>query len=163
MPPLWAVVIYWLQEREAPLGGDGRIPHCFRCLRVSGYDPMDGFDGRWNNSGLERAHLVDRALGGLDGAQNLMPLCWPCHKVMPSFGPGEGPDAIAWIRRDGRRRLRILPPGDLRDYPHFAAESGAHDLLSGEAAWNRVFRQALAGVAALRAGTAALEESGLAI
>lgn len=38
---------------------------------------------------LERAHLIDRSRDGLDGPQNLALLCASCHKMMPSFGPGE--------------------------------------------------------------------------
>jgi hypothetical protein len=46
---------------------------------------------------LERAHLIDHARGGLDGVQNLVPLCWDCHKRMPSFKNGDETEVLQWI------------------------------------------------------------------
>ncbi|WP_280248783.1 HNH endonuclease [Nocardia abscessus] len=61
-------------------------PRCFRCgLRVE----------IWNQ--LDRAHLVDRFLGGLDHEPNLTMLCPLCHKIMPMFEPEQGAEAIAWV------------------------------------------------------------------
>jgi hypothetical protein len=36
---------------------------------------------------LERAHIVDRCAGGLDGPQNLSLICYPCHMDMPTIEP----------------------------------------------------------------------------
>lgn len=36
---------------------------------------------------VERAHIVDRVFGGLDGVQNLALLCEPCHAQMPIVRP----------------------------------------------------------------------------
>lgn len=44
---------------------------------------------------LDRAHLCDRSLNGLDGPQNLVPLCERCHKAMPSFNDGHL--ALEWV------------------------------------------------------------------
>lgn len=66
---------------------DGLWPACFGC--VEGRDEWGEFD---------RAHLVDRCFGGLDGSQNLVLLCQRCHKEMPSFGPEDGHLAWAWVR-----------------------------------------------------------------
>lgn len=55
----------------------------------------------------DRAHLVDRQHGGLDGEQNLALLCYPCHVGMPSFVPGEEElaktYAFAAVRANGGR------------------------------------------------------------
>lgn len=45
----------------------------------------------------ERAHLIDRSLDGLDGVQNVVPLCVRCHKAMPAFFPGEEAKALSWL------------------------------------------------------------------
>lgn len=45
----------------------------------------------------ERAHVIDRTLGGLDDVQNLRPLCYPCHRDQPVFGPGEESVAMLWF------------------------------------------------------------------
>ena len=115
MPSVWALVQYW-----APRGVFVvcvPVPHCFGCQRMilpdedeaplPPDDPRPAQD-RWNNAlgRLERAHLVDRAAGGLDGCQNIVPLCRPCHRRMPSFDIGEGPQAVAWVRARFARRMQ---------------------------------------------------------
>lgn len=73
MPPLTACELHW------------NVPPsiCIRCVRLAR---------------CERAHVIDRSLDGLDAVQNLVPLCARCHKVMPSFAPGEESLALAWLR-----------------------------------------------------------------
>jgi hypothetical protein len=66
---------------------DGWWPVCFAC--EVGAETWFEF---------EKAHLIDRCLDGLDGPQNVIPLCHRCHRTMPSFGPGEEEEAWAWIR-----------------------------------------------------------------
>jgi len=61
--------------------------------------------------GLERAHLVDRCYGGLDGVQNLALLCWECHGMMPSFKPEREDDAYeyafcSWREGPWHRKVR---------------------------------------------------------
>jgi 5-methylcytosine-specific restriction endonuclease McrA len=110
------------------------LPHCFRCGETFMLDGPVSPRYQWDNSAgyLERAHLVDRSRGGLDGPQNLMPLCHRCHKAMPSFDPGEGPDAIAWIRRDDRHQLPIVHNGDVRKFAHLVAEAQIRRQLVGD-------------------------------
>lgn len=50
----------------------------------------------WTAGPLDRAHLIDRCMGGLDGAQNLALLCYQCHRRMPSFEPGQEREALAY-------------------------------------------------------------------
>lgn len=45
----------------------------------------------------ERSHIIDRSAGGLDGVQNVVPLCYRCHRVMPPFWPGDEDEALAWL------------------------------------------------------------------
>ena len=118
MPKPWKIAIYW-HQRGHPVAGIITLPYCYRCGYVFRFVPALSPEGRWNAAELERAHLVDRIRGGLDGPQNLMPLCHRCHKIMPSFDPGEGPDAMAWVMRGGRTCLRIAVPDG--KYRHFKA------------------------------------------
>lgn len=91
MPDGHSIAEYWLgQGRFGPIVLDH--PACFTCAR-----PAE----RWSQ--LERAHLVDRACGGLDHQANLVLLCWPCHRCMPSFDASDGASALAWVH--GMRRV----------------------------------------------------------
>lgn len=45
----------------------------------------------------ERAHVIDRAFGGLDDVQNLTPLCVRCHRDQPVWVPGEERAALLWL------------------------------------------------------------------
>jgi hypothetical protein len=66
---------------------DGHGPACMGC--------STGAD-EWSQ--LERAHLIDRCFGGLDGPQNIVMLCRKCHRSMPSFEPGREDAAWSWVR-----------------------------------------------------------------
>ncbi len=105
MPSLQTVAEYWLQRDGSPFDDDpvgiGK-PHCIRCgfmhrwvIKRGVYWPTPAWDSA--SAWLDRAHLVDRDLGGLDGPQNVVPLCLGCHKIMPSFGSEEGPEALWWV------------------------------------------------------------------
>lgn len=103
MPSLWKIVQHWAQKdtfAPHPIA----LPACFACCSRPPGNPDDTPEDAWNNAlgYLERAHLVDRVRGGLDGPQNLAPLCHACHKVMPPFDVGEGAQAIEWVRAGGR-------------------------------------------------------------
>lgn len=50
----------------------------------------------------DRAHIVDRQAGGLDGVQNLWLLCPECHDEMPSVQPDQVPGAWRWLRLNSR-------------------------------------------------------------
>jgi hypothetical protein len=133
MPALWVIARYW-HRAPLPVADILAVPYCFRCGRRVVQDHPRSLEDRWNAAVgyLERAHLVDRIRGGLDGPQNLMPLCHRCHKIMPSFDPGEGPDAIAWVLRGGRCRLRIVHDGDVRKFAHLVAEAQIRRQLVGD-------------------------------
>ena len=48
-----------------------------------------------------KAHVVDRYYGnGLDGVQNLRPLCHACHRDQPSFCGHELDEAMLWFSTD---------------------------------------------------------------
>lgn len=111
MPTFWAMACYW-KDRGVFLV-DLNDPHCFGCGTVPGL--FAGIpSARWTmaKSVLEKAHLVDRCGGGLDGPQNVVPLCWRCHRAMPPFGPGMGRAAIEWVRSGGRLDPDGLPKPD---------------------------------------------------
>lgn len=83
MPAAHKVAEYW---RDRGVFRVTAAPSCFRC----------GVPAElWNH--LDRAHLVDRFLGGLDHAANLAMICTTCHKLMPMFEPESAQAAISWI------------------------------------------------------------------
>jgi hypothetical protein len=108
MPSLWAIVQYWHSQEDFGVPDIAR-PHCFACERPIPFDESHSLAARWNRSTpyLDRAHLVDRIHNGLDGPQNLMPMCrWPCHKLMPQFYGTEpaGSRPIDWVLNGGWRQ-----------------------------------------------------------
>lgn len=83
MPPLGKIAAYH---------NLGSAPHCVRCgdwALVAHWDESSRF--------LDRAHIIDRHLGGLDDLQNIAPLCPKCHRRQPSFAPGQETSALAWF------------------------------------------------------------------
>lgn len=110
LPDLWAIVRYWA-ERDT-FGDIREVPHCFGCGKiVAGISAGPAPEIRWNFASglLERAHLITRSKDGLDGPQNLVPLCPLCHKMMPFFDVGDEHAAIKWVRGGGRFTI----PGQL--------------------------------------------------
>ncbi len=99
-PSLQVIAEYWAGQDAFDVDLDE--PHCFGCGTTLGTDST-ALQDRWNaaSAWLDRAHLVDRARQGLDAPQNIVPLCRACHRVMPSFGPGEAADAITWVQAGG--------------------------------------------------------------
>jgi hypothetical protein len=87
MPSVRTIAKYWA-GRSPFHEVDVEQPQCFRCLRLA---------PEWGGSYFERAHLVDRFLGGLDHAANLVPLCGRCHRMQPIFEIDQGLDALAWV------------------------------------------------------------------
>lgn len=84
MPNVKRIAVWWAAH-EPDLGIDLAEPRCFRC----------GADSEsWRD--LERAHIVDRALNGLDHESNLALLCPPCHRVMPMFWPEHSAAALEY-------------------------------------------------------------------
>lgn len=96
MPTLYRVALYWSQFPDV-FDVDLDTAFCFRCAIVVAFDETKTQREVWReaNRYLQRAHLADRYRGGLDGPQNLVALCIPCHRVMPTFDDGEG--AIRWV------------------------------------------------------------------
>lgn len=99
MPSLYEIAAHW-----APLDVfcvDLQTPSCFGCDMIVPADMSIPARPRWNgsNSFLDRAHLVDRRHDGLDGPQNLVPLCRLCHRLMPPFTDGHA--ALAWVLAGG--------------------------------------------------------------
>ena len=82
MPSAAKVALHWRRRTIA----------CFLCGAVAEC---------WND--LERAHLIDRWAGGLDGAQNLVLLCGFCHRIQPIFEPGDEARALEWVFTPLRR------------------------------------------------------------
>jgi len=88
MPSAKKVVVYW-KLRGKPFDVQSNQPCCFACKT-----PSDS----WNN--FDRAHLVDRFLGGLDHEVNLVMLCHACNKIMPMFEVSNYQHAIDWVLSD---------------------------------------------------------------
>lgn len=83
-----------LKKIAKHLGISDSFPHCFRCRATSESSTW----GEWvPETGLERAHVIDRCRGGLDNAANLRPLCHQCHALQPSFGAGQEVEALRWF------------------------------------------------------------------
>ena len=96
-PSLGSLADYWL-TRADDLGPGYAVAHigwgepsCHRCgwLVPEGHDPRP-----W----LDRAHLIDRAAGGLDTHANVVPLCHLCHRSQPMFLPGQEAEALDWLK-----------------------------------------------------------------
>lgn len=95
MPTLFAIAEYWHQRGTFEVDLDG--PHCFGCQTVAEYTRDGHRRARWNSARLARAHLYDRFRGGLDGPQNIVPLCGRCHDVMPMFLAQGKLHPIDWV------------------------------------------------------------------
>lgn len=83
-----------------------REPFCFRCGWLTPPPEEDmPTPTLWQRAGrwLDRAHLIDRTADGLDGVQNTVLLCGPCHKYMPEFVPGDEDGVVAWVAEHPRR------------------------------------------------------------
>lgn len=98
LPSRWAIASYWA-GRDDWFDVVLARPHCFACGLHGGWpESVATPEERWNSSRrLERGHIVNRARFGLDGAQNLVPLCTGCNRLMPIFDYEHEDDATAWI------------------------------------------------------------------
>jgi len=123
LPTMWKIASYWAERADWFEVIIDR-PHCFACGLHGGWpDDVTRPRDRWDLSDqLERGHLVNRARDGLDGAQNLVPLCHLCNKVMPIFDVEHGGDATAWVILGGCMAewdIRLQEAGvDWRDRMH---------------------------------------------
>ncbi len=98
MPSLWQMAEYWYL-RDDVFDVDLRNPHCFGCGDTA-WSFAATLKLRWNDAArkLERAHLVARVFDGLDGVQNMVPLCSLCHRYQPD---SDGAEAVSWIQAGG--------------------------------------------------------------
>lgn len=90
----WSVAEYWMSQPHC--GGfevlymDSGEPGCFRCSWRTPVQDWEKLSTEYNRAGkwLDKAHLVDMCRGGVDDVHNIVLLCKPCHKIMPSFPSG---------------------------------------------------------------------------
>lgn len=100
MPPARRVAEHW-HRLGAPFAIDIDEPACFGCgLTVA----------RWSD--LERAHMIDRFLGGLDHEANLAMLCALCHRLMPMFDVGDEAAALHYVQNSGSAMHAIIASAD---------------------------------------------------
>lgn len=104
---------YWLGTGEGrarypenPGLVDFGEPHCFACGEPGNW-PEGRLWGLWNRSGLERCHLVPRALGGPDCRENLVLLCNECQHDAPDVGDPKY--MLDWMTRRESKFARMGP------------------------------------------------------
>jgi hypothetical protein len=109
-PSLYELSRYWLKIDNANYDAsrprvydanfiDNGEPACAACgWRVPVIESEDlTLRLIWKAAGhfLDCAHLQDHCFGGTEEPANLLPLCHPCHRRMPSFDDRD--DALAWL------------------------------------------------------------------
>lgn len=123
-------------------------PFCFRCGWKAPVECGTGWD---HASGwLERAHLVDRELGGPDAVENLVPLCPLCHEDMPRCRvAGEAFTYVSSvpISRDIRWYFQMFTNEQFADCPR-PGKSALHKLMRAQAAVGALVASALIADAA---------------
>ncbi|HEU4737876.1 MAG TPA: HNH endonuclease signature motif containing protein [Solirubrobacterales bacterium] len=104
---------YWLGTEEGPLRYpnnpalmDFGEPHCFACGEPGNW-PEGQLWSLWNQSRLERCHLVPRMLGGADSPENLVLLCSECHHDAPDVG--DPSYMLGWMTKRESRFARLGP------------------------------------------------------
>lgn len=111
MPRMWKIALHWHDHPDVFGEVDlDDVPYCFRCLREVSQAKRATPRDTWNAASrqLDRAHLVDRAADGLDGPQNMVPMCRQCHAVMPLFEAQDADEAVHWVLA-GRELLLWVP------------------------------------------------------
>jgi hypothetical protein len=112
VPSAVKIARYWVQQRPGVFAITTDHPKCFHCGSEI---------ASWAK--LERAHLVDRALGGLDHEANLVLLCRVCHRErMPSYGPDEAEAAIAWVANPNAPTRDEQMDEEIIRYAHMQAD-----------------------------------------
>jgi hypothetical protein len=83
LPPRFEIAKYWAgQERRFVL--DIGEPACFACFYWDPkWDQNEIIERRWNESGLERAHVIAAVDGGSPTVDNVLLLCRRCHVDAP--------------------------------------------------------------------------------
>lgn len=112
MPERHLIARYWLSpEGRARIPGEVNSfvcdlgePSCFACgwyLESAPCYPDVPIPRAWDEARLERAHLVPRALGGLEAPDNLVLICQVCHQNAPNVRDAEV--MLGWmVRRPSR-------------------------------------------------------------
>lgn len=101
-PTLLAIAEYWLSRPDRfPENPQLRYGLDQPCCMACGWRPpaIDGTEREiWaRTTGLHRAHLAPRWPYGLDGVQNQVNLCKPCHGEM-NDSDDHGELALLWLR-----------------------------------------------------------------
>jgi hypothetical protein len=101
MPSLWQIAQYW--DTRDVFYVDLEAPHCFACPRPIQFRADHSPKDRWNSAAhqLLRGHLVNRKRDGLDGPQNIVPICNFCHRFMGMYSVEDGAAAIEWVLDGG--------------------------------------------------------------
>jgi hypothetical protein len=99
LPQRYEIALHWtiLGARSPVRVDDIGEPSCFACgFYDSGWDRNDRVERRWNDSNLERAHVIAASQGGSCSVDNFVLLCANCHADAPMtlFAP----TMFAWIR-----------------------------------------------------------------
>lgn len=114
-----AICAHWDIERDL----------CYRCRKTAR---------------CERAHIIDRSDSGLDGVQNLVPLCYRCHREMPPFWNGEEYKALLWLSTTDEleylgklvKTARALKPRAYLDV--LLGRMTVHEFVYLDVAWDRM-------------------------
>jgi hypothetical protein len=127
----WEIAKHWSENwtnETAKFVTDLGEPSCFACgyYDVKWDNPRVGAEKRWNNSGLERAHIVADKIGGADSPENMLLLCTRCHRQAPMTNDPR--IIITWASKRDAHRAMVA-----RAWEHEAAKYNIpHDLdLSG--------------------------------
>ena len=86
LPQRYEIALHWTR-----LGANSPVrvvdlgePSCFACgFYNSRWDDNDRVERRWNDSNLERAHVIAASQGGSCSADNFVLLCANCHANAP--------------------------------------------------------------------------------
>ena len=131
MPSRWAVAKRWsggirVDGKDYYPVSDLGEPACFACSYYEqSWDEPVAEKSRWNQSGLQRAHVVADSAGGSASADNLALLCVRCHHDAPMT---KSPDIFwTWVAR--RHSHETLSRYD------FERELEVHGLSWGDMEW----------------------------
>jgi hypothetical protein len=107
---------YWMQweidNKQVPPFGDfdWGEPSCMACKYSNeeweaktearkhklNMENLDHVSWTWNDTTLERCHIVPRYMGGSDDVENLVLMCGKCHAQHPDWAEPE--KTFAWMR-----------------------------------------------------------------
>ena len=83
----WQIAQHWAKNWNSETTKfvvDLGEPSCFACgYYEQDWDEPKTAEACWNNSGLDRAHIVADSIGGADSPENFLLLCRSCHIKAP--------------------------------------------------------------------------------